>query len=289
MSPEQTQGARLDPRSDLWSLGVMAFRVLTGRVPFPGEVIWEIVAAICTQPVPSASDHELPATLDRFFARALARNLERRIDTAKSFARAFRAAVEGRDAELDDALAARAGALAETVPSWRPESGRPSSEPLAETREQAPARVGSTTARAVGTLMPRSEPRGASLLKSVGIAVLAGALVAGLGWFAGRRSASQGPIDSRDAAATAATTSAAETAPVRAVESPIGSGVDARAASAATTVQSAHAKSPAVAQAPAPVAASASPTARPSASPAIPSATASPPPASKPSSNEFGI
>lgn len=92
MSPEQaTGGLDVDHRSDLWSLGVIAFRALTGRKPFPGPGALESVVQICTAPIPRPSElvPELPAEIDAFIARALERDVTLRFQSAKELARAF--------------------------------------------------------------------------------------------------------------------------------------------------------------------------------------------------------
>src|SRR5262249_48329429 len=76
MSPEQMRDARdVDHRADLWSLGVIAFRAITGRLPFRGHDYQELFPQVCYEPIPRASvlaPHlALPAELDAFFKRAL--------------------------------------------------------------------------------------------------------------------------------------------------------------------------------------------------------------------------
>ncbi len=76
MSPEQARGSKqVDPRSDLYSLGMVAYWALTGRYAFGGEALGELIIAICTHPLPSlvAARPGLPAALDSWFARACAR------------------------------------------------------------------------------------------------------------------------------------------------------------------------------------------------------------------------
>jgi serine/threonine-protein kinase len=94
MSPEQARDSkRVDARSDLWSLGVIAFRCLTGVLPFDGDEVGAVLLAICMDPIPRASEvapHLGPAA-DRFFARALARDVAQRFQSASELAAAFEA------------------------------------------------------------------------------------------------------------------------------------------------------------------------------------------------------
>jgi serine/threonine-protein kinase len=84
MSPEQARGEAVDERSDLWSLAVVTFRVLTGVEPFSGADTNETLEAICNASLPRVREitPDLPAELDRFFERALARPRERRFQSA---------------------------------------------------------------------------------------------------------------------------------------------------------------------------------------------------------------
>ncbi|MEO7328523.1 MAG: protein kinase [Minicystis sp.] len=92
MSPEQVRGASdLDHRSDLWSMGVILYRALTGKLPFAGEQIGDILVKVCADPIPPPSQvaPDLPPAVDRFFERALARDREQRFASARSMAEAF--------------------------------------------------------------------------------------------------------------------------------------------------------------------------------------------------------
>ncbi len=102
MSPEQVRGSRaVDLRSDLWSLAVVAYRAITGRLPFEAEAFGELLIEICTDPVPPPSKlglgPEIGPEADRFFERALARDPARRFASAREMAAAFATvASEGR-------------------------------------------------------------------------------------------------------------------------------------------------------------------------------------------------
>jgi eukaryotic-like serine/threonine-protein kinase len=85
MSPEQARGLKsIDSRSDIWSLGVIAFRCLTGRLPFDGESVGDLLVKICVAPlpVPSQINPAIPQMFDAWFAKCLEREPEKRFATA---------------------------------------------------------------------------------------------------------------------------------------------------------------------------------------------------------------
>ncbi|MDI3289613.1 serine/threonine-protein kinase [Polyangium sp. 15x6] len=91
MSPEQARGRRVDHRSDLWSLAVVLYECLTGRIPFGSQALGDLLVELCTEPVPPPTTMapSLPAVVDPFFARALARNPDERFQSAEAFAEAL--------------------------------------------------------------------------------------------------------------------------------------------------------------------------------------------------------
>src|SRR5215472_16180774 len=88
MSPEQISGKAVDGRSDLFSLGVIAYWLLTGEKPFQGESITEISLQIATQdPRPaSAVDPALSPDVDHVLQRALAKDPDRRYQHGRELA-----------------------------------------------------------------------------------------------------------------------------------------------------------------------------------------------------------
>jgi eukaryotic-like serine/threonine-protein kinase len=97
MSPEQMMGLEIDARSDLWSLGVIAFEALTGQRPFTGDSIKDFGDAVHKKPLPKPRDLNptLPPKVDDWFAKACARDPAERFQTARDLAEAFALAVIG--------------------------------------------------------------------------------------------------------------------------------------------------------------------------------------------------
>src|SRR6185295_3693183 len=92
MSPEQARASRkVDHRSDLWSLAVIAYHAITGVLPFRADELGEIIVKICTEdaPRPSSLVPDLDPELDEFFARALDRDPDKRFQSARAMAAAF--------------------------------------------------------------------------------------------------------------------------------------------------------------------------------------------------------
>jgi eukaryotic-like serine/threonine-protein kinase len=85
LSPEQARGAAVDPRSDLYSLGIVLYEMLTGHVPFTGDTPVEIAMkhlSMVPEP-PSDLRPEVPHALDAVVMRALAKDPEQRYESAE--------------------------------------------------------------------------------------------------------------------------------------------------------------------------------------------------------------
>jgi len=92
MSPEQVTGARPDARSDIFSLGVVLYEILTGASPFTGESIHSIMYQIIhfQPPPPSRINRQVPEMLDLIVTKALAKKLDERYANAKELANDLR-------------------------------------------------------------------------------------------------------------------------------------------------------------------------------------------------------
>jgi len=112
MSPEQVAGKRAEPRSDIFSLGVILYEMLTGKPAFTGEDVTSVMYQILNvvPPAPSSVNPGVPAVLDFIVAKALAKATDDRYQDAAELARDL------RDSAKQVAATAQAAALASTVP-----------------------------------------------------------------------------------------------------------------------------------------------------------------------------
>lgn len=96
MAPEQICGDPVDHRADLYALAAIAFRALTGRPPFVGDVQTVLMSAL-TEPLPPVASlvRGVPVEVDLVFAIALAKDPDARFATVEAFAQALRSAAAG--------------------------------------------------------------------------------------------------------------------------------------------------------------------------------------------------
>ena len=116
MSPEALRGEALDARSDIWSFGILLFEMLTGRRPFDGERVTQVLVSILNDPAPSLSYFrtDAPLPLVALVRRMLVKNREARIHSMRLVAAGLEAI---RDDRMDSWLGEQvAAAMAQETP-----------------------------------------------------------------------------------------------------------------------------------------------------------------------------
>jgi len=179
MSPEQARGLRsVDFRSDLWSVGVITFRCMTGHLPFEGEAVGDVLVKLCTAPLPVPSElvPDLPPGFDEWIKRALSREPEGRfrnaaeLSTSLSNVCGLSVGSQSSDAFsgiVMPPMTARGGSFAATTPSpalATAHSHGTTGAPITQTPTPRPERPRVSTFIAVGLL--------AVTVLGIGVAVL---------------------------------------------------------------------------------------------------------------------
>jgi len=101
MAPEQAAGGEISHRSDVYALGAIAYRCLTGRALFSGRDITELVYQVVhARPIRPGALGRVPSSVEDVLAIALAKDPRRRFPSAQAFAHAFMLARRGRAASL---------------------------------------------------------------------------------------------------------------------------------------------------------------------------------------------
>jgi beta-lactam-binding protein with PASTA domain/predicted Ser/Thr protein kinase len=146
LSPEQARGAAVDQRSDLYSVGIVLYELLTGTVPFNGETPVEIAMRHLsdTPQPPSIKRAEIPPDLDMIVLRALAKNPDDRFQTAAEMDAELERVAQGAGVTTETADAATA-VLSGTALSTAPTAITPPRRP--PTRERPSYRYAEPPAR----------------------------------------------------------------------------------------------------------------------------------------------
>jgi serine/threonine-protein kinase len=146
MSPEQARGKPLDKRTDIWAFGCILFEMLSGRRPFGGETISDVIAAILsTEPEWTALPATTPPRIQDLLRRCLEKDVARRLRDAGD-----------ATIEIDQALAESGPGGAQSprtpAPAFTPASGAPSPAPAPGRRRRAAAPALLATALVLGAI-----------------------------------------------------------------------------------------------------------------------------------------
>ncbi len=156
MAPEQMMGERVDGRADVFSLGAVAYELFTGRPPFPGKTITEVVSRVVhgSHVPPRQVDERLPEGLNAVFARVFAPRAVDRYERASDFARDLLAAAQ-------PVLGLEVATAFTETPSTDPMGAPPTTVQSASQSPADTAFLGHSSRIREGVLLLESDPPGA--------------------------------------------------------------------------------------------------------------------------------
>jgi serine/threonine protein kinase len=169
MAPEQILNSPLDHRADVYSFGVLLFKLLTGRVPFTGEAI-QVTMQHCMVPPPAPStvapEAAIPPALDAIVLKAMAKQAGERHDSMAALEQALLAVVAeiGAGPTGDRASATTPRTRSLTAPSLTPPVDP---REAATTQQQSPGRSSPSAARRSGSLQGWLAAAGLSAVTAV--------------------------------------------------------------------------------------------------------------------------
>ncbi|MDX6625876.1 MAG: hypothetical protein QOE56_865 [Solirubrobacterales bacterium] len=144
VAPEQISGGEIDARVDVYALGCLLFKLLTGQVPFPREGEAARLYAHLNDPPPAPSLYAptVPMALDDVVARAMSKQPGDRYPSAGDLGRAAQAALSGTGVAIPERTVATGAAATAETGRLRPEPEEPMTEPIVEGPKRRPLLIG---------------------------------------------------------------------------------------------------------------------------------------------------
>jgi eukaryotic-like serine/threonine-protein kinase len=224
MSPEQVKGEKVDARSDLYSVGLSLYEILTGRLPFRGDSGYSLMVAQLQQAPepPIVLRPDLPKPLNDIILMVLAKEPERRFQSATAFRNALKSALP-QSVAAAAVGAGRSGVPSATTIFMDPTVAAPAPTTAPVYQPTQPAAVATTAAPSAASAAridpppPQKSHRG--LYMALG-GVLVVAILAGAAVYVPRRAKTQAGASSSTSAQPAATAPATQPATPPAAAAP---------------------------------------------------------------------
>jgi len=158
MSPEQARGNRVDARSDLFSLGAVLYRLVTGRLPFRGDTSMAVLMALASEePLPvRAINPDVPEAFAELIHKLLAKDPSRRLPTADDVAKVLR---EISNPPVERAAALPVATRVQVVYVPIEVSAEQSESPFEDLEETATAEVEAAPLKRSSSKISRPRPR----------------------------------------------------------------------------------------------------------------------------------
>jgi serine/threonine-protein kinase len=133
ISPEQVRGDEMDHRSDLYSVGIILFELLTGKLPFKGDTTMDVLLAHATEDPPSFADVGakglVPAAIEEVVLSCLAKQPDQRPQSARDLAERFETAIEHEQLLLERSAVQTQPTQGADGEASQDNPGRPSHDP----------------------------------------------------------------------------------------------------------------------------------------------------------------